>query len=114
MTDKIVAIAKVAHQANKAWCEANGDFSLKDWDQTPENIRNSSILGVTAVVDNPTITSEQIHQKWMDAKVADGYVYGSVKSDTDKTHPCLVPYSELPAHQKTKDALFISVVKALL
>ena len=44
---------------------------LKDWDQTPENIRNSSILGVTAVVDNPTITSEQIHQKWMYAKVAD-------------------------------------------
>ncbi len=28
---KAEMIAPVCHQANKAWCEANGDYSQKDW-----------------------------------------------------------------------------------
>ncbi len=30
-----------------------------------------------------------------------------------KTHPCLVPYGELPPEQKAKDELFLSIVRAL-
>jgi hypothetical protein len=30
-----------------------------------------------------------------------------------KTHPCLVPFADLPEDQQRKDALFIAIVQAL-
>lgn len=36
-------IAVVCHQANKAWCEMNGDFSQVDWHEAPEWQRNSAV-----------------------------------------------------------------------
>ncbi|CDQ41843.1 hypothetical protein [Virgibacillus salexigens] len=32
----------------------------------------------------------------------------------DKTHPCLVPYNELPVEQKTKDYLFKAVIDTVI
>lgn len=49
----------------------------------------------------------------MEEKVNDGWVYGEVKDADKKTHPCIVPYNELPEFQKKKDHLFIAIVKAL-
>ena len=48
----------------------------------------------------------------MTQKSKDGWTYGTVKDAEAKTHPCLLPYSELPQEQKIKDQLFISVVMA--
>ena len=63
---------------------------------------------------NPNITPEQSHEGWMRQKVADGWVHGDVKDPVKKTHPCLVPYDQLPFEQQAKDKLFTSVVKAVL
>lgn len=43
--EAIVNIAKTCHQANKAWCEANGDNSQKDWDEAEDWQRDSAIKG---------------------------------------------------------------------
>ena len=43
-----------------------------------------------------------------------GWVYGIEKDEAAMTHPCLVPYAELPADQRFKDSLFGAVVRALL
>ena len=32
------------------------------------------------------------------------------KDETRKTHPCLVPYEQLPEEQRRKDAIFIDAV----
>lgn len=50
----------------------------------------------------------------MAEKIKDGWVYGDVKDPELKTHPCLVPYNELPVEQKTKDTLFINIVHAVV
>ena len=42
-----------------------------------------------------------------------GWVYGEHKDEQRKTHPCIVPYDELPAAQRAKDALFLANVRAL-
>jgi hypothetical protein len=58
-------------------------------------------------------TPEQLHESWLAQKASEGWVYGERKDSVNKTHPCLVPYGQLPADQQRKDALFQAVVQAL-
>lgn len=109
----IVAIAKVAHEANKAWCEANGDHSQPSWDDAPEWQRESAISGVLFHFNNQDAGDSASHDAWMRHKVSDGWVYGEIKDSNAKTHPCLVPFAELPHQQQVKDALFRSIVHAI-
>jgi hypothetical protein len=48
----------------------------------------------------------------MAEKVAAGWVYGEVKDPDAKppTHPCIVPFEELPPEQQFKDVLFKTIV----
>jgi hypothetical protein len=50
----------------------------------------------------------------MDEKIADGWRYGAKKSAEEKTHPLLVPYSELPVSEKLKDGLVQSIIDCFL
>jgi hypothetical protein len=43
-------------------------------------------------------------------KIKEGWVYGFVKDPVSKTHPCIVPYEELPEEQQMKDHLFVKTV----
>ena len=49
----------------------------------------------------------------MQEKINDGWVYGEVKDAEKKTHPCIVPFEELPEFQQKKDALFCAIVDSL-
>ena len=113
-TDTLEMAAIMAHQANKALCELHGDFSQRDWDDSPDWQKESARAGVLAVTENKSITPEQTHESWLKAKEKDGWVYGDVKDAEKKTHPCMKPYSELPKDQRQKDYLFINVVLAML
>lgn len=113
MNDKVISIAFVCHQANKAWCIQNGDNSQKDWNEAEEWQRDSAIKGVQFRLDNPEAGKSAQHDAWMADKVADGWVYGETKDAEAKTHPCIVPFGELPEFQQKKDALFCGIVDAL-
>jgi hypothetical protein len=106
-------IAPICHQANKAWCEANGDYSQKDWAQAEPWQRQSAINGVQFKLDNPNAGHDAQHNSWMAEKVADGWVYGETKDAVAKTHPCIVPFDQLPEFQQKKDALFCAIIEAL-
>ena len=69
--------------------------------------------GVMFHVTNPDAGASASHENWLMEKEADGWKYGAVKDTEKKEHPCFVPYGELPREQQVKDALFISVVRAL-
>jgi len=105
-------IAKVCHQINKAYCEALGDFSQPEWDDAPEWQRESARMGV----DLHTMGDfgpEASHISWMKQKVGDGWVYGEIKDTVEKTHPCIVPFGQLPKEQQAKDFIFRAVVHEL-
>ena len=110
---KVLMIAKVCHEANKAYCEAMGDFSLKPWEACPEWQKQSSINGVRFKLKNLDATPEDMHISWMQEKQATGWKYGKVKDETKKEHPCLVAYHHLPPEQRAKDHIFGSIVKSL-
>jgi hypothetical protein len=107
-------IAHVCHEANRAFCAALGDFSQASWVLAPNWQKLSAITGVEFCRDNPNAPASANHENWLAQKVAEGWVYGPEKDAVSKTHPCCVPYEELPAEQQAKDVLFKHICAALL
>lgn len=107
---KVEHIARLAHEVNRAYCTALGDNSQLQWEEAPEWQRKSAIDGVGFHLCSSR-TPEQSHENWMKDKLADGWKYGPTKDPEKKEHPCMVPYGELPATQRTKDYLFKAVVE---
>jgi len=112
-THKQEMIARVCHEANRALCTAFGDTSQVPWEDAPANIKASAIDGVRHALDNPDATPTSSHDNWRAFKRADGWVYGDTKDAAAKTHPCLVPYDQLPPEQKAKDYVFQAIVHSL-
>ena len=47
--------------------------------------------------------AKNVHEVWAQSRIDQGWVYGEERSDSLKTHPCLVPYEELPEIEKAYD-----------
>jgi hypothetical protein len=106
-------IAQVAHEVNRAYCAAIGDHSQLPWDSAPDWQKGSALLGVAFHIENPDAGPDASHNSWMSQKIDEGWVYGDVKDAEAKTHPCIVPFDELPKEQQAKDFLFRQVVHSL-
>jgi hypothetical protein len=107
-------IAKICHEANKAYCEALGDTSQKHWEEAEQWQRDSAIKGVEFRMANPNAPVSAQHDAWCADKITAGWSYGPIKDPENKQHPCLVSYSELPEEQRLKDALFQGIVDAFM
>lgn len=109
----VLSIARVAQDLNHAYCQAIGDTTSVPWEDAPNWQRDSVCKGVQAHLDNPNLTPEQSHQLWMEQKVREGWVFGVTKDGNAKTHPCILPYAQLPLEQRVKDYLFRGTVHAI-
>ena len=47
--------------------------------------------------------SKNVHEVWAETRIRQGWTYGEQRNDELKTHPCLVPYEELPEEEKVFD-----------
>lgn len=47
--------------------------------------------------------AKNVHEVWAESRIKEGWSYGSSRDDKEKTHPCLVPYEELPDNEKAYD-----------
>jgi hypothetical protein len=110
---QIEDIAKVCHEANRAYCASLGDASQLPWDQAPEWQKTSAIDGVKYHLLNPDSKPSDSHENWSRVKVEDGWKHGETKDPEAKTHPCLVPFEQLPREQQLKDHLFLGIVRSL-
>lgn len=106
--------AILAYEANRGYATALGDLSFTAWSLAPQWQKDTNLEGVRQIVKDPDTTHEESHESWMKKKVEDGWVYGEVKDPEKKTHPCMVPYAQLPAAQRRKDAIFGAVVRETL
>lgn len=110
-------IARICHEANRAYCATLYDNSQPRWEDAPEWQKKSAIDGVNfhlnALKRGEFKTPKESHESWMAAKTLDGWKYGPVKDPEKKEHPCYVPYEELPYSQKVKDYIFSGIVKAV-
>lgn len=106
-------IAKACHEANKAICDFNNE-PMESWNDAEDWQRKSAMNGVKELIDDPSLTPEELHVKWMENKENDGWEYGSTKDADKKTHPCMVAYQELPEYQQLKDQVFHAIVKSFI
>lgn len=49
------------------------------------------------------IVAKNVHEVWAQSRIEQGWTYGEERSDAAKTHPCLIPYEELPEVEKAYD-----------
>jgi len=106
-------IARVAHEVNRAYCQALGDHSQPAWEDAPEWQRQSAITGVALHTQRPEAGPEASHESWLQEKQRTGWRYGTKKDAEAKTHPCMVAFDALPREQQAKDFIFRAVVHAL-
>lgn len=109
--EQVEQIAAACHEVNRRWCILSGDDSQASWEDAPEWQRESAMAGVYGVIGGNG--PEQSHESWLAVKEADGWVYGDVKDPEAKTHPCMVPYEDLPPHQHYKDSLFVQTARSM-
>lgn len=107
-------IARVCHEAHRLYCEDADLPTQMPWGHAPEYQRASTIKGVEAIMADPWMGPADAHASWWKEKVNTGWEYGPVKDDIAKTHPYMAPYHELPEAVRTKDTLFVNIVRALI
>ena len=80
---------------------------------SPEPIDTTGIAltdGQAALVEK---LAAHVHDVWAAQRIADGWRFGKARDDISKSHPCLVPYDELPETEKTYDRVMVEqVIKA--
>jgi len=109
-----IDVAKIAHEINRAYCQAIGDDSQVAWADAPTWQKDSALAGVVFQLENPDSPPSASHDSWLKKKEAEGWKYGKVKDPEKKEHPCFVPFDELPKEQQAKDFLFKAVVRQLM
>jgi hypothetical protein len=104
--------ARIVHEAIRALQDVQGDENPSPpWCCASEHVRATCLDGVRRALAGET--PEQHHQAWVDWKRRHGWTWGPVKDEAAKTHPCMVPYDQLPREQQVKDIVFLAVVRAL-
>jgi hypothetical protein len=105
-------IARIIHEANRAYCSVLGDHTIPSWDAAPVWQKESAIAGVKSALADPNKSPEQSHFEWMEFKLKAGWKHGLAKRPEVLEHPCIVSWADLPEDQKVKDRLFLSIVRA--
>lgn len=114
MTINREEIARVCHEANRAYSASLGDYDHLPWDAAPEWQKQSALKGVDFIIMNPGASPSSTHDSWLKQKERDGWKYGPVKDEAKKEHPCFMSYEELPPEQKAKDYVFGAIVRAMM
>lgn len=109
------------------WDELPGDLKEGNRQQADDIRRKLSIVGCgtspMADWDEPLfqftegekdLLAREEHDRWWESKKQQGWVHGPVKDGDAKTHPCMIPYDELPQCERQKDIDTVCLIPELL
>ena len=69
----------------------------------PKPIDTSDVVLSDDLLELTEKIAENVHDVWAVGRIEQGWTYGEVRNDEQKTTPCLVPYSDLPESEKKYD-----------
>ena len=76
---------------------------MEDKKYIPQPIDTSDVNLPKELEQLAELLSKNVHEVWAETRITQGWKYGEQRNDELKTHPCLVPYEELPEEEKKYD-----------
>lgn len=107
-------VARIAYDANRRLNIVAGNVDYPTWDDVAPEDRLMFLEGVRGQWANPNRSAKQVHDYWMDDRIANGWKYGETRDFHLKTHPSLIPFEEISVLEQVKDTLFTNMVAALM
>jgi len=80
------------------------------WSERDEKFRSQMTEYVEGLRGKQLPTPEVAHDSWWRKYEEMGWKYGKVRDIIAKTHPDMVPFSELTKDQQDKDEIFLALV----
>ena len=82
---------------------------------TPQPIDTTDVILPEELEQLVEEMSKNVHEIWAETRIKQGWKYGEERNDNLKTHPCLVPYEDLPDEEKVYDRnTSISTLKLIM
>ena len=69
----------------------------------PQPVYTSDLLLPAELDELVEKIAKNVHDVWAQSRIEQGWTYGTERNDALKTHPCLIPYEELPEVEKAYD-----------
>lgn len=107
---KVEAIAKIYHQASKAYSETLGDYSGEDWHLMDDEYKKITCEAVDSLITED-LTPRSVHEYWFEFRSKHGWKYGPIADKEKKEHPYFMPYDELPIEKRRRDSLLYEIVR---
>lgn len=70
---------------------------------TPQPIDTTDVVLPVELGQLVEKMSKNVHEVWAETRIKQGWTYGDQRNDELKTHPCLIPYEDLPEEEKEYD-----------
>ena len=70
---------------------------------TPQPIDTTDVVLPVELEQLVEEMSKNVHEVWAETRIKQGWKYGEQRNAELKTHPCLVPYEDLPEEEKEYD-----------
>lgn len=74
-------------------------------DYTPQPVDTSDVKLPAELELLVEQMSKNVHEVWAENRISQGWTYGEKRNDELKTHPCLIPYEDLPEDEKEYDRI---------
>ena len=69
----------------------------------PKPAQTDNVVLSAELNDLVEAMAKNVHDVWAESRISQGWTYGPERNDALKTHPCLVPYEDLPEVEKAYD-----------
>ena len=88
---------------------------MKTMIYTPQPIDTTDVILPEELEQLVEEMSKNVHEIWAETRIKQGWKYGKERNDNLKTHPCLIPYEDLPDEEKVYDRnTSISTLKLIM
>lgn len=69
----------------------------------PKPIDTKDVVLDKEILELSEALAKNTHEVWSENRIKDGWTFGEQRDDKLRTHPCLIPYDELPEEEKEYD-----------
>lgn len=109
----VEAAAGAAYAVHRAYRSATSGEILPTWGNAVVEFKNRLRAAARKALEQELRDGEAIHASFLEEKAADGWKLTDAvtKDERTKLHPYLVPWAELPEHERAARSLFAATVQ---